>query len=204
MSELTYLKTEYNKNDKKAIIFIHGWKGNKNSFKTLPSLLNLKDVCWFFPQAPYKLDNEESYSWSIQNSSGEWAYRRPKALLEKFLKSHILNRFKPKDVYFIGFSQGATVCYEFILQLNYPWGGVFPIAGFIRNFDNGISINSNQKKTPIIIGHGEDDQIVPITSSEKIYSYLNKANNNVSFEKYKGGHKISLDYLKKIRILING
>ena len=60
MSELTYLKTEYNKNDKKAIIFIHGWKGNKNSFKTLPSLLNLKDACWFFPQAPYKLDNEES------------------------------------------------------------------------------------------------------------------------------------------------
>ena len=107
-------------------------------------------------------------------------------------------------MYFIGFSQGATVCYEFILQLDYSWGGVFPIAGFIRNFDNGISINSNQKKTPIIIGHGEDDQIVPITSSEKIYSYLNKANNNVSFEKYKGGHKISLDYLKKIRILING
>ena len=44
MSELIYLKSECNKNDKKAIIFIHGWKGNKNSFKTLPSLLNVKDA----------------------------------------------------------------------------------------------------------------------------------------------------------------
>ena len=87
--------------------------------------------------------------------------------------------------------------------MNYSWGGVFPVAGFIRDFNKGISINKSQKDTPIIIGHGVSDEVVPIESSEKIYKVLKDNKYKVHFEKYNGGHKISIDYLKKISKLIN-
>ena len=45
---LIYDTVKSSKNDKKAFVVIHGWKGNKNSFKTIASLLKFENVTWFF------------------------------------------------------------------------------------------------------------------------------------------------------------
>ena len=205
MDSLEYLEISNGKSFDKAIVFIHGWKGNKNSFESLSSILSIDNANWFFPQGPYKLDSKgKKYSWSYQHDNGSWEYKEPIFLLKNFLNDNILSKVDSKSVFFIGFSQGATVCYDFILQLDYPWGGVFPVAGFTRYFEGDFKINKNQIKTPIIIGHGKSDQVVPILSSDKIYEYLRKNKFNVSYEKFNGGHKISINYLKKIHNIIDG
>ena len=205
MDSLEYLEISNGKSFDKAIVFIHGWKGNKNSFESLSSILSIDNANWFFPQGPYKLDSKgKKYSWSYQHDNGSWEYKEPIFLLKNFLNDNILSKVDSKSVFFIGFSQGATVCYDFILQLDYPWGGVFPVAGFTRYFEKDFKINKNQIKTPIIIGHGKSDQVVPIVSSDKIYEYLHKNKFNVSYEKFNGGHKISINYLKKIHNIIDG
>ena len=205
MDSLEYLEISNGKSFDKAIVFIHGWKGNKNSFESLSSILSIDNANWFFPQGPYKLDSKgKKYSWSYQHDNGSWEYKEPIFLLKNFLNDNILSKVDSKSVFFIGFSQGATVCYDFILQLDYPWGGVFPVAGFTRYFEGDFKINKNQIKTPIIIGHGKSDQVVPILSSDKIYEYLHKNKFNVSYEKFNGGHKISINYLKKIHNIIDG
>ena len=204
MEHLDYLKIDNVDSPDKAIVFIHGWKGNKDSFKTLPKILKIKKASWFFPQAPYVLDNKGSYSWSYQNEEGDWEEKETKTLLKKFIEDKVLSCFNEKQIFFIGFSQGATVCYEFILSLNYAWGGVFPVAGFFRDFKQGVILNNIQKKIPILIGHGITDDVVPLEASEKSYKFLKNHNCKVSFMKYKGGHKISLDYLKRINSIIDG
>ena len=205
MDELEYLEDNYNEDYHKAIVFIHGWKGNKDSFTTLSSILKIKNTKWFFPQAPYKLNDEkETYSWAFQNSDGTYEIKQTVELFNKFLKENILNTINSKNVFFIGFSQGATVCYDFILQLEHPWGGVFPVAGFKRDQKRIFTVHPNQIKTPIIIGHGIKDEVIPIKSSENIYEELKNSNCNVSFEKFNGGHKISINYLKKICGIIDG
>ena len=204
MEHLDYLKIDNNDSPNKAIVFIHGWKGNKDSFKSLPRILKIKKACWFFPQAPYELDKKDSYSWSYQNDKGGWEEEETKSLLKKFIEDKVLSCFNEKQIYFIGFSQGATVCYEFILSLNYAWGGVFPVAGFFRDFKEGIILSNVQKKIPILIGHGKTDDVVPLESSEKSYKFLKSHNFNVSLMKYNGGHKISIDYLKRINNIIDG
>ena len=203
MDELEYLEENRSDEYDKAIVFIHGWKGNKDSFTSLSSILKIKNAKWFFPQAPYRI-SDTKYSWSFQHSDQSWEYKEPIRLLNKFLNDKILNHLESKNVFFIGFSQGATVCYDLVLQLEYAWGGVFPVSGFTRDKDREFTIHKNQFKTPIIIGHGLMDDIVPITSSERIFQDLNKKSFNVSFEKFNGGHKISIDYLKKIQTIISG
>jgi len=185
---------------KRAIIFIHGWKGNKDSFISLPNMLNLDDTAWYFPEAPYVLDdNNKLRSWSYQKKDGTFEVEQSKLLFNNFLDDNILNNFKSENVFFIGFSQGATVCYEFVLGLGYPWGGIFPVAGFFRDWNKGINIHPCQKKIKILIGHGINDDIIGIQESEKIYKYLLKKNYNCRLMKYNGGHKISLDYLKEVK-----
>ena len=189
----------------KIVVFIHGWRGNKTSFKSIASIMKIKKVKWLFPQAPYKMSNEnEEYSWAFENADGTFEVKKTVDLLSVFLKENVLSLVDSTKVFFIGFSQGATICYDFILQLEHPWGGVFPVAGFKRNRESFFTIHKNQKKTPIIIGHGLKDKIIPIASSENIYNELQSNNFNVSFEKFNGGHKININYLKKIQSIING
>tara|TARA_X000001036_G_C20631770_1_gene787476 strand:+ start:287 stop:898 length:612 start_codon:yes stop_codon:yes gene_type:complete len=192
-------------NCNKVIVFIHGWKGNKNSFESLPSIIKISDSKWFFPQAPYIVNNiNKEFSWAFENSDGTFEIDKTINLFSKFIDEHILSFIDSKKVFFIGFSQGATLCYHLILQLGYQWGGVFPIAGFKRNNKSILTIHENQKNTPIIIGHGLNDDVIPISSSEEIYNDLKKNNSNVHFEKFNGGHKISINFLKKIQSIING
>ena len=189
----------------KVVVFIHGWKGNKDSFKTLSSIIKVPNVKWFFPQAPYKMSkSKEEYSWSFQKPDGTYDVKKTIDSFKLFLTQKILSLVDSKKVFFVGFSQGATICYELILQLEYPWGGVFPVAGFKRDQKSFFTIHDNQKHTPIIIGHGLKDDVIPIKSSETIYSELKYNNCDVCFEKFNGGHKISINYLKKIQSIING
>ena len=189
----------------KIVVFIHGWRGNKTSFKSITSIMKIKKVKWLFPQAPYKMSNKnEEYSWAFENTDGTFEVKKTVDLFSVFLKENVLSLVDSTKVFFIGFSQGATICYDFILQLEHPWGGVFPVAGFKRNRKSFFTIHENQKKTPIVIGHGLKDKIIPITSSENIYNELQSNDFNVSFERFNGGHKISIDYLKKIQTIISG
>ena len=198
MQKLNFInKSQENSN--KAIIFIHGWKGNKSSFESLPSMLKIENVEWFFPEAPYVLENNDRLrSWARQNGDGTYEVGKSKTLLENFLLNNVLIKFSPENIFFIGFSQGATVCYEFILSLEYPWGGVFPVAGFFRDWNRGLNLHPNQKATIICIGHGISDDVVSIEESEKIHNYLLDHDFNCTLMRYNGGHKISLNYLKHV------
>ncbi len=204
-------KIQYNtqsigENPTKAIVCIHGWKGNRTSFQFLSGLLKLDNVQWYFPEAPYLLDgNPNSKSWSYEKSPGEWEIDEPNRMLTDFFQIEVFSNFSSKNVYVIGFSQGAIICYEFALHLDDPLGGIFPIAGFFRDSDlDKPRFNTSQKNTPIIIGHGRKDEIVDIEYSRKIYNLLNSQNANVELFEYNGGHKISLEYIHKISEVING
>ena len=193
------------KQPKIAIITLHGWTGNALSMKPLSKSFNYPNTKWVFPQAPYKIENTTSeYSWSYQHSDGSYEINEPISLLNSFLKNNILNTIDSGKVFFIGFSQGATVCYDMVLQLEYQWGGVFPVAGFNRDQSKPFSIHSNQLNTPIFIGHGINDEVVPIACSNSIYKDLKSKNCNVFFNEFNGGHKISINYIRKIEELING
>ena len=84
-------------------------------------------------------------------------------MLIKFFDSRIFSKFNSKDVFLFGFSQGGLVCYEMIKILDKTLGGVFPIGGFMSGVKKNITrINPSQKNTPIIIGHGDEDENINI------------------------------------------
>ena len=59
-------------NCNKIIVFIHGWKGNKNSFESLPSIIKIPKSKWFFPQGPYEINSiNKEFSWAFENPDGK-------------------------------------------------------------------------------------------------------------------------------------
>ena len=174
----------------KAIIALHGWQGNKDSFLPLAKNSLFKDYDWFLLEGPYMVGNDpKRRTWSYEIEPNVFEYKEPKELIYNFFKNKIFNNYNSKDVYVIGFSLGALVCYEFICAMEEPLGGIFPISGFSRE---QINLNKNQKNTPIIIGHGLQDEVVIPEKSIEAYELLKKQNaKNVDIITYDEGHRIS-------------
>ena len=180
----------------KCLIFFHGWSGNMDSFIPFAKSSKINNVEWFFPQAPYAIEN--GYSWSYEISKGVWERDEPFFMIRDFLDSHIFSNYDSKNVYLFGFSQGAMVCYELLKEIDSPLGGVFPIGGFMRGLDESNFVNKAQKNTHIHIGHGKDDEIILPQKSKDAYNVLKKYCQDVHLSLYTGKHKINISYWKKI------
>ena len=186
----------------KAIIAIHGWQGNRNSMRPLIKSMKIKNAGWYLLEAPYRVTEGEGWSWSYEISDGNWEIDEPKRLLSNFF-SELFKKYTSKNVYVLGFSQGGLVCLDFVLFLDQPLGGVFPIAGFLRQPKMDIErFHPCQKNTPILIGHGKDDDKVPVKASENAYHLLIKQEANVELFLYNGKHKIGMEYMKKVQKII--
>ena len=185
----------------KAIITLHGWQGNKDSFLPLVKNSLFKSCDWFLLQGPYMVnDDPNRRTWSYEKEPNVFEYEEPKKLIYNFFKNKIFNKYNSKDVYVIGFSLGALVCYEFICTLKEPLGGIFPISGFSRE---KIILNEKQKNTPIVIGHGLQDEVVISEKSIEAYELLKKQNANVKLLTYQGGHRMSNVIINAISNTIN-
>ena len=189
----------------KAILAFHGWQGNRCSFQFLSGLMRVNNVEWFFPEAPYILDNNpKTRSWSYEKSPGVWEIEEPNRLLTHFFNTEIFSKYSSEDIYIIGFSQGAIICFEFALHMDQKLGGIFPIAGMYRDKDlDKPRFHPNQKDTPIVIGHGNQDDVINIDYSKKMTGILDSQGANVRFIEFNGGHKISIQYIKEITKVIN-
>ena len=157
----------------KVIVAIHGWKGDSLSMKPIIKSLKISNVACYFPEAPYKVLNDVGWSWSYQISGGEWEVDEPTQILQMFF-NELFKKYSSEKIYVVGFSQGGLICFDFILLLEKPLGGVFPICGFLRDPKvDKVRLHPNQKKTPILIGHGKSDDKVPVSASKNAYSLLN-------------------------------
>ena len=116
MKSISYDHIDVGDKQNNAFIFIHGWQGNKNSFKSISKLLKFNNCRFYFPEGPYLIDkNEKKRSWAIQVSDNRWETDLSKNLFLKFLENVVLKKFQSKNIFIMGFSQGAAVCLNFIL-----------------------------------------------------------------------------------------
>ena len=191
-------------NPDKAIVAIHGWGGDSSSMRPLVDLMKINNCKWFFPEATYNRD-DGGKSWTYQKDDGTYERDEPIKMMTDFINKEVLSTYNSRSVFIIGFSQGALMCYECILNMNVEFGGVFPICGFIAEKEKKGSNYPNKalKNTPIIIGHGREDDIVSPQSSEDAYNIIKNANFNVELMLYRGGHKIGIEYLRKAKSTIN-
>ena len=197
--KLQYDLHEIGDASQKAIVAIHGWQGDCNSMYPLIKSTNIKNVGWYLLEAPFPVKNGEGFSWSYEKSNGQWEIDEPRRLLNVFF-DELFKIYDSRKIFVMGFSQGGLVCFDFVLFLHEPLGGVFPIAGFLRQPEyNGKRFHSSQKNTPILIGHGTEDDRVPVESSQNAFNKLLAQGANAELLLYKGKHKIGVEFIRKLK-----
>ncbi len=188
----------------KIVIGLHGWTGNEHMFEPVAKMIKVHDAKWVFPRAPYAADTGKGYTWFSGNDEKGWEIEKTWQGIDQLLNDIQSEGFSLKNIYLIGFSQGASLAMEIALRLPYSIGGIIPIAGFIKFMDIlGKEATEESKETPILLLHGNQDQIIPVSASQKAYKFLQNRGHIVYLECYDAVHKIPQHIAPLIRDFIS-
>ena len=192
----------------KVVIFLHGYGADGADLFSLSDPLSeqLPDCFFASPDAPRKCGASPfGYEWfPIPDIDGSTipdmmqALASSEKLIIKLIDSY-KKRFAldSSDFVLLGFSQGCMISLNIGLRKLNDLGGIVGISGRLLMPD---SLDEDDKKSypPVVLIHGDADDVVPISSMYEAEKVLNKINVRFSTHVSKNiGHGIAPDGLSK-------
>ena len=171
---------------KKALILIHGRGASANSILSLADHLSLpEDMAIIAPQATQHSWYPHSFMAPVE--SNEPALSSALALIDETVEDLTKQGVDRKNIYFLGFSQGACLTLEYTARHGQQYGGVIAFTGGLIGQELELSNYSGDfAQTPILIATGDPDPHVPISRVEETVAQLTRMNADVLFKVYKG------------------
>ena len=157
----------------KVAIMVHGRGATAQSIVSLKDHLNLGDFAILAPQAPG--NTWYPYSFMAPDQSNEPAFSQSIQKVDNIVKEVLDKGFKPEQIYFIGFSQGACLSLEYAAQNAQKYGGVIAFTGgLIGEKLNSPKYSGKFAGTPVFIGSSHQDMHVPLSRIEASAELLEK------------------------------
>lgn len=170
---------------KKAIIMLHGRGASANNIVDLANHLNLVDTVIIAPQATDHSWYPYSFMAPVENN--EPALSSALALIGELVNDIAAQGIHKKNIYFLGFSQGACLTLEYIARNGEEYGGAIAFTGgLIGQKLIEENYKGNFAGTPILITTGDPDPHVPLSRVEQSVAILKKMNADVLLKVYKG------------------
>ncbi|WP_426667299.1 alpha/beta hydrolase [Mucilaginibacter sp. McL0603] len=170
---------------KKALIMLHGRGASANSIISLSGHLTLPETAIIAPQA-----NQHSwypYSFMAPVENNEPALSSALAVIDEVVNDIATQGIEKKNIYFLGFSQGACLTLEYVARHGDTYGGVIALTGGLIGEELDIANYSGDLAgTPILISTGDPDPHVPLSRVEESVAQLKTMNANVLLKVYKG------------------
>ena len=184
------------------IIGLHGYGSTFDRFMKLWKDFSESGCIYVVPQAPYpfNIGKEIGYSWNLRVEDKEIS-EKTKEMSEQYIVDivqELSEKYNTKDVYLLGFSQGAHFTYNVGIKYPHLFKGIVPIGGWIEeDWLNEESLKA-AKDLPILIAHSTQDKIVKYENALKAKDLLEKYGYNITFFEFDGGHTFHTDVTKQV------
>jgi phospholipase/carboxylesterase len=102
----------------------------------------------------------------------------------------------PDAIGLLGFSQGAITAFSLLVESPARWAWVVGLHGYLAaaHADRDVAIPG----TPVFVGAGAADQVIPATRSEAAADRLRELGADVTFERYQAPHGVGPDELRDV------
>lgn len=137
----------------------------------------------YFPIQGYGLPHREMFDDGIKKMDD---------LMVELTRSYDID---PKQMYLLGFSQGAILAMTLALTLGNKVKGVVALSGYIPQFVKEEYKKSIGDELEVFISHGKYDQVLPYEWGESNVEYFSKLGVPVTFKSYPEGHTVSQENL---------
>ena len=167
-----------------AVVFLHGYGANGADLLGLADPLadHLPDTLFVAPDAPENCAGSPfGYQWFpipwIDGSSEEESSRGMQQAvddLNAFLDALMVDEdLLPEQVCLFGFSQGTMMSLHVAPRREYPVAGIVAFSG--RLLEPELLADELQSRMPILLVHGDQDDVVPVQSLPQAAEALQNA-----------------------------
>ena len=179
------------------LLLLHGVGSNEHDLIALAPFLD-KRFLIISARAPNTLE-PGSYAWFdvdftpqgpiIDPAQAEASRKALIAFLDEAVTAYGAD---PKQVYLMGFSQGASVCYALLSKEPELMMGVAGLAGFLPEPARQWLAPGRLAGKQVFIAHGTVDETVPVAQARAARDDLARAGAAVAYHEYDGvGHKLN-------------
>ena len=201
------------------VMLLHGFGAPGDDLVPLADVIQVpRGTRWLFPEAPLPLNMGfgDSRAWWIIDFARIQADREagrirdlsveiPRGLalarerMLTFLKE--LPRQLPidyKKTIIGGFSQGAMLTCDAVLQTDHPFAGLVQLSGNLLAKDVWTPLMPKRKGLSVFQSHGMQDDILPNIGAERLRDVLHRAGLVVEWHSFRGGHEIPEAVLRRL------
>jgi phospholipase/carboxylesterase len=186
----------------KVLIMIHGRGGSAEDILGLASYLDVNDYALLAPEATG--NTWYPYSFLAPPRQNEPWLSSALELVGEAVEEVKSSGIEEKNIYFLGFSQGACLTLEFVSRNATRYGGVVAFTGgLIGDKVNTANYSGNFQGTPFFIGSSNPDPHVPVERVSETTAILKSMHAEVTEKIYPGmGHTISQDEISLANQLV--
>jgi phospholipase/carboxylesterase len=179
------------------IVCLHGFTGNSQQLAPFAPMFNLPEYQFLFPDAPYSnpYGGRMWYNLRNQDYQGLAASRQQ---LTDWLKSLESTTGVPLSrTILAGFSQGGAMTLDVGLTL--PLAGLVCLSGYLHSMSEPPARKSFP---PVLIVHGKQDQMVPVSSAQRARDSLKALGVTVKYQEFDMGHIVIPEVLVLMRSFV--
>ena len=181
------------------IVALHGWGANAQDLTSLAPAFNLPDDQFVFPDAPFPHPQVMSGKmwYDLANKDAQGLVESRQLLRELLLSLENSTGVPLSRTILGGFSQGGAMTLDVGLTL--PVAGLICLSGYLHS---SISPVAGSALPPVLIVHGTQDTIVPVSAAVRSRDSLTAWGAAVQYREFNMGHEILPEVVDVMRSFV--
>ncbi|WP_213995215.1 alpha/beta fold hydrolase [Arsukibacterium sp.] len=204
MALLPFVDVKPNGVIKAAVVWLHGLGDSGHGFAPIVPELRLPadaGIRFLFPHAPERPvtvnGGMRMRAWydiktmDLAHRADETGVRESASAVQQLLDKLIADGLSSEQIVLAGFSQGGVIALHLLARLPYKLAGVMALSTYICAPEKlATEATSVNKATPVFIGHGSQDPVVPMAAGQQAFHALKNLGFNVSWQDYRMQHSV--------------
>ncbi|MGO4894657.1 alpha/beta hydrolase [Flavobacterium sp. W21_SRS_FM6] len=197
---------------KALVIWLHGLGDSGNGFAPIvPELMIPEELAvrFIFPHAPVRpvtINNGmkmrawyDITSLDFNNRADSKGVLESSALVEQLIDAEIAKGIPADKIVLAGFSQGGVIALHLGTRIEKKLAGIMSLSSYMSEPEKlAAEAKQTNKSTPIFIGHGQHDDVVPMIMGNAARQVLEGNQYAVEWHEYQMQHNVCMQELNDI------
>lgn len=209
---LPYVEVEPTVPAKACVIWMHGLGDSGHGFAPIAPELKLPEdmaVRFVFPHAPERPvtinGGMRMRAWydikslDFNSRADIDGVKESAAQIEALIQQQVDKGIPHEKIVLAGFSQGGVIALHLATTYGHKVAGIMALSTYLCEPDNmadrAVDVN---KSTPIMMAHGEQDEVVPVFLGNAAYKILTENGFNATWQTYAMQHNVCWQEIQDI------
>lgn len=195
-----------------TVIWLHGLGADGHDFVPIVSELNLPanhGIRFIFPHAPVRpvtINNGmpmrawyDIFSLGRMDKQDEAGIRASESLVHGLIRQELSLGIPVNRIVIAGFSQGGAIALHTALRYPQRLAGLLPLSTYLPLSDKlAGEVSAANRDLPILMCHGEYDQVLPLALGESSLEILQSLGYTVDWREYPMQHQVCAEEIEAI------